>query len=178
MNKIAAEKAIKLPVELNILGKILMNMDQIVAVLTPDYDLQRAIERNVEKMMQKKMLEELKPKNFFSEALEAKKLTEKLPERLNIITERLANNEFEIKIDAIDEQRLTDGFQKVANRISIGLIIAALIIGAALLMRIPSTFVIWGYPALAMILFCAAAVIGLWLVLKMMLKDEDLKLRK
>ncbi|MCW4452188.1 AarF/UbiB family protein [Kaistella sp. BT6-1-3] len=178
MNKIAAEKSIKLPVELNILGKILMNMDQIVAVLTPDYDLQRAIERNVEKLMQKKMLQELKPDNFFAEALEAKKLTEKLPERLNIITEKLANNEFEIKIDAIDEQRLTDGFQKVANRISIGVIIAALIIGAALLMRIPSTFTILGYPGLAMIFFCTAAVIGLWLVLRMMMKDEDLNLKK
>ncbi len=178
MNKIAAEKSIKLPVELNILGKILMNMDQIVAVLTPDYDLQRAIERNVEKLMQKKMLQELKPENFFAEALEAKKLTEKLPERLNIITEKLANNEFEIKIDAIDEQRLTDGFQKVANRISIGVIIAALIIGAALLMRIPSTFTILGYPGLAMIFFCTAAVIGLWLVLRMMMKDEDLNLKK
>ena len=178
MNKVAAEKSIKLPVELNILGKILMNMDQIVAVLTPDYDLQRAIERNVEKLMQKKMLQELKPDNFFAQALEAKKITEKLPERLNTITEKLANNEFEIKIDAIDEQRLTDGFQKVANRISIGLIIAALIIGAALLMRIPSTFTLLGYPGLAMILFSIAAVIGLWLVLKMMLKDEDLKLRK
>lgn len=178
MNKVAAEKGIKLPVELNILGKILMNMDQIVAVLTPDYDLQRAIERNVEKLMQKKMLQELKPDNFFAEALEAKKLTEKLPERLNIITEKLANNEFEIKIDAIDEQRLTDGFQKVANRISIGVIIAALIIGAALLMRIPSTFTILGYPGLAMIFFCTAAVIGLWLVLRMMMKDEDLNLKK
>lgn len=178
MNKVAAERGIKLPVELNILGKILMNMDQIVAVLTPDYDLQRAIERNVEKLMQKKMLQELKPDNFFAEALEAKKLTEKLPERLNIITEKLANNEFEIKIDAIDEQRLTDGFQKVANRISIGVIIAALIIGAALLMRIPSTFTILGYPGLAMIFFCTAAVIGLWLVLRMMMKDEDLNLRK
>jgi len=178
MNKVAAERGIKLPVELNILGKILMNMDQIVAVLTPDYDLQRAIERNVEKLMQKKMLQELKPDNFFAEALEAKKLTEKLPERLNIITEKLANNEFEIKIDAIDEQRLTDGFQKVANRISIGVIIAALIIGAALLMRIPSTFTILGYPGLAMIFFCTAAVIGLWLVLRMMMKDEDLNLKK
>lgn len=178
MNKVAAEKSIKLPVELNILGKILMNMDQIVAVLTPDYDLQRAIERNVEKLMQKKMLQELKSDNFFAEALEAKKLTEKLPERLNIITEKLANNEFEIKIDAIDEQRLTDGFQKVANRISIGVIIAALIIGAALLMRIPSTFTILGYPGLAMIFFCTAAFIGLWLVLRMMMKDEDLNLKK
>ncbi len=178
MNKVAAEKGIKLPVELNILGKILMNMDQIVAVLTPEYDLQRAIERNVEKLMQKKMVQELKPENFFAQALETKKFTEKLPERLNIITEKLANNEFEIKIDAIDEQRLTDGFQKVANRISIGVIIAALIIGASLLMRIPSTFTILGYPGLAMIFFCTAAVIGLWLVLRMMMKDEDLNLKK
>ncbi|MBU8881936.1 AarF/ABC1/UbiB kinase family protein [Kaistella sp. DKR-2] len=178
MNKTAAEKGIKLPVELNILGKILMNMDQIVAVLTPEYDLQRAIERNVEKMMQKKIMQELKPHNFFAEALEAKKLAEKLPQRLNIITEKLANNEFELKIDAIDEQRLTDGFQKVANRISIGLIVASLIIGAALLMRIPSSFTILGYPGVAMIFFCAAAIIGLWMVLRMMMKDEDFKLKK
>lgn len=178
MNKIAAEQGIKLSVELNILGKILMNMDQIVAVLTPEYDLQQAIERNVEKMMQKKIIQELKPQNFFGQALESKKLIEKLPERLNLITERLANNEFELKIDAIDEQRLTDGFQKVANRISIGLIVAALIIGAALLMRIPSTFTIFGYPAVAMIFFSAAAIIGLWMVFRMMMKDEDLKLKK
>src|SRR5690606_20014784 len=141
MNRVAAEHGIKLAVELNIFGKILMQLDQIVAVLAPEYDLQKSIEENVEKMMQKKMLQDLKPENFLSQLIETKKLAEKLPERLNTITERLANNEFEIKIDAIDEKRLTDGFQKVANRISIGLVIAALIIGAALLMRVPTTFV-------------------------------------
>lgn len=178
MNKIAAENGIKLAVELNIFGKILMNMDQIVAVMTPQYDLQASIEKNVEKIMQKKILQELKPDHFFSQLLEAKKLAEKLPERLNIITERLANNEFELKLDAIDEQRLTDGFQKVANRISIGLIIAALIIGAALLMRVPTTFTVLGYPGLAMIFFTAAAVFGMWLVMKMVMNDEDIKPKK
>lgn len=58
-----------------------------------------------------------------------------LPERINSILERLANNELEIKIDAIDEKRFTDGFQKVANRITLGVIIVAMIIGAAMLMR-------------------------------------------
>lgn len=178
MNRVAAENGIKLAVELNIFGKILMNMDQIVAVLSPNYDLQKSIERNVESMMQKKVLNELKPEHFFTQLLEAKRLAEKLPERFNIITERLANNEFEIKIDAIDEQRLTDGFQKVANRISVGLIIAALIIGAALLMKVPTSFTVLGYPGLAMIFFCAAAVFGVWLVLKMILNDEELKSKK
>lgn len=178
MNRVAAEHGIKLAVELNIFGKILMQLDQIVAVLAPEYDLQKSIEENVEKMMQKKMLQDLKPENFLSQLIETKKLAEKLPERLNTITERLANNEFEIKIDAIDEKRLTDGFQKVANRISIGLVIAALIIGAALLMRVPTTFVILGYPGLAMIFFLAAALFGIWLVLKMILNDEELKSNK
>lgn len=178
MNRVAAEHGIKLAVELNIFGKILMQLDQIVAVLAPEYDLQKSIEENVEKMMQKKMLQDLKPENFLSQLIETKKLAEKLPERLNTITERLANNEFEIKIDAIDEKRLTDGFQKVANRISIGLVIAALIIGAALLMRVPTTFVILGYPGLAMIFFLAAALFGIWLILKMILNDEELKSNK
>lgn len=175
MNRVATEHGIKLAVELNIFGKILMQLDQIVAVLAPEYDLQNAIEKNVEKMMQKKMLHDLKPENFLAQIIEAKKLAEKLPERINTITERLANNDFEIRIDAINEKRLTDGFQKVANRISIGLVIASLIVGAALLMRVPTTFVIFGYPGLAMIFFCAAAIFGIWLVLKMILSDEDLR---
>ncbi len=175
MNRVATEHGIKLAVEMNIFGKILMQLDQIVAVLAPEYDLQNAIEKNVEKMMQKKMLHDLKPENFLAQIIEAKKLAEKLPERINTITERLANNDFEIRIDAINEKRLTDGFQKVANRISIGLVIASLIVGAALLMRVPTTFVIFGYPGLAMIFFCAAAIFGIWLVLKMILSDEDLR---
>lgn len=178
MNKIAAEKGIRISVELNILGKILLNLDQIVAVLTPKYDLQASIQRYVEKIMAKKLTQQLKPENFFAEIIQAKKLFEKLPERLNKITENLADNKFEIKIDAIDEQRLTDGFQKVANRITMGLIIAALIVGAALLMRIPTTFTIAGYPGFAMICFIAAGLIGIWLVIKMMLKDEDFKFRR
>lgn len=178
MNKLAADKGILIAPEINVLGKILLNMDQIVAFLTPDYDVQKIIERSVQKLMTLKMAEKMKPQNLFSQVLEAKTLAERMPERLNKITEALANNQFEIKVNAIDEQRFTDGFQKVANRISLGLIIAALIIGSALLMRIPTSFTIAGYPAIAMIFFITAAVIGIWLAVKMILKDDDFKLNK
>ena len=175
MNRIAADHDIKIPVELNILGKILLNMDQIVATLTPDYDFQKALQNSVEKIMNEKMLKDLKPESMFSVLLESKKLTENLPKRMNAITERLANNEFEIKVQAIDEKRFTDGFQKVANRITLGLIIAAMIIGAAMLVRVPTSFTIMGYPALAIILFLVATVAAFILGYKIVFKDEDLK---
>ncbi len=178
MNRIAADEGIKLAVELNILGKILLNLDQIIAVLTPKYDLQQAIRRFMEKMVNQKMKQELKPENFYGYLLDNKKLAENLPGRLNKITERMAANEFELKINALDEDRLTDGFQKVANRITSGLIIAAMIIGAALLMRIPSSYSILGYGILPFIFFIIAISLGLYLVYNIMFRDEHYRKRK
>lgn len=175
MNRVAADEGIKLAVELNILGKILLNMDQIVAVLTPQYDLQKAIRRFMDEMVNQKMKQELKPENLYGLLLENKKLAENLPFRLNKITENLAENTFEMKINAIDEDRLTDGFQKVANRITSGLIIAAMIIGAALLMRIPSTYSIMGYGVMPFLFFMIAIGLGLYLVYNIMFKDDSFR---
>ncbi|TVR90199.1 MAG: AarF/ABC1/UbiB kinase family protein [Saprospirales bacterium] len=178
MNRIAAESGIKIAVELNILGKILLNMDKIVASLSPNFDFQKTIYNNVEKMMMQKAKEELKPRNFFSKAIESKRLLEALPSRINKITSDLAKGEFTLNVNTIDEKRLTADFQKVANRITLGLIIAAMIIGAALLMNVPTTFKIFGYPGLPLLFFVLAALAGLYLVINIMRKDEDLGNRK
>jgi hypothetical protein len=42
-------------------------------------------------------------------------------------------------------------------------VLAALIVGAAMLMRVPTTMTIFGYPGLAMLLFLAAAAGGFWM---------------
>ena len=178
MNRLAAQNNIKLPVELNILGKILLNMDRIVAFLNPDYELQKTVQNYIQDIMQKKMIQELKPENAFSVLLESKKLTEHLPERLNKITENLANNNLQIKVDAIDENRFTDAFQKVANRITLGLIIAAMIVGAALLIQIPTKSTILGYPSLAIIMFFIAAFLGFYLIYNIIKNDESFHFRK
>ena len=178
MNRIAADNGIHIAVEVNILGKILLNMDQIIAVLDPEFDLRNAIQTHVHKIMRSKMYDELKPENMFSVLLETKKLSENLPERLNKITTNLANNEFRMKIDAIDEKRFTDGFQKVANRITLGLIIAAMIIGAAMLMQVPTSFTLMGYPGLAIIFFLIAAIGGVFLSYIIIFKDEGFTQKK
>ena len=174
LNRLALSTHIKLPVEINILGKILLNLDQIVALLDPEFDLRAAIQRNVHEIMRKKMLSELKPENFFSTLIETKHFVEKMPERMNRITENLANNEFQFKIDAIDEKRVTDGFQKVANRITLGLIIASMIIGASMLMQVPSDFTIFGYPGLAILFFLLAAAGAIILCYVIIFRDENL----
>jgi hypothetical protein len=122
--------------------------------------------------MRRRLTSSLTPGNLFAGILEAKELIQHIPGKLSKILDKVANNEISINVDALDEAKLMSGFQKVANRITVGLILAALIIGAALLMRVDTPQKIFGYPGLAMILFMLAAAGAIFLVLRILFYDE------
>ncbi len=99
----------------------------------------------------------------------------KLPVRAGRILDSLASNEFGIKVDTIDEKQLMEGFQKVANRITLGLVLAAMIVAAALLTRVETSFRILSYPGLAILLFLLATAGGVALVVSILFQDRKTK---
>ena len=172
ITRISAETGLRLPSELSMLGKTLLNLDEVGRTLDPSATPNMLVRRHASALMQRRMLQAATPANLFSGALETKELLERLPERLNRILERFANDQIEVKVDAIDEDRLMVGFQKVANRITVGLLLAALIIGAAMLMRVETTFRILGYPGIAILFFVIAAAGALWLIATILFGDD------
>lgn len=78
-------------------------------------------------------------------------------------------------MEAIDENVIMAGLQKIANRITLGLILAALIVGAAMLMRVETTFHIFGYPGFAIIFFLVATGGALALVVAILRGDRGTK---
>jgi predicted unusual protein kinase regulating ubiquinone biosynthesis (AarF/ABC1/UbiB family) len=177
MLKVAGEHRIRLPVELAMIGKTLLNLDEIGHVLAPHFDPNAAIRRHATEITQQQMKRDLSAASLFGAAMEAKNFVQRLPARVNRILDRLADNEFRIHVDAIDETRLMEGMQKVANRIALGLILAALIVGAALMMDVPTSFQLFGYPGIAILLFLGAAAGGAALVVAILASDIRSKRR-
>jgi ubiquinone biosynthesis protein len=173
VTRCAAESQIRVPPELTMLGKTLLNLDQVGRSLAPQFDPNASIRRNAAEILRQRVVKTLSPGNLFSGVLEVKDLLQRLPARLNRFFDALANNEFKVSVDAIDEKTLIVGFQKIANRITVGLIIAALIVSAALLMRVETSFRIWGYPGLAIIFFICAAGAGIVLLLNILFYDKS-----
>jgi len=169
----SAENGIRVPPELTMLGKTLLNLDQVGRALEPEFDPNASIRRNAAEIMQQRLVRSLSPGNLFSGVLELKDLLQRLPSRLNKIIDAISNNELKISVDAIDERTLIVGFQKVANRITVGLILASLIVGAAMLMRVDTSFRIWGYPGLAIIFFLVAAGGGIALLINILFYDKS-----
>ena len=157
--------------ELGMLGRALLSLDQAGALLDPQFDPNEAIRDSAAEIVRRRMAQSVSPGRMLQNLVEVKDFAERMPGRVNRILDAVANNEIEIRVKAFDESKLMSGFQKIANRITLGLLMAALIIGAAMLMQVSTTFRIFGYPGIAIIFFSMAAVGGVGLMVQI-LRDE------
>ncbi|HOE96146.1 MAG TPA: AarF/UbiB family protein [Candidatus Sumerlaeota bacterium] len=171
LQRVAADNGVRLPREVRMIGKALLNLERVGAVLCADFDLRAEIRDHTAGVMRHKLLEAVAPGNLLKSFADIKRFVLKLPAELNQILSVVTRNGLRVRVDAIDEDRLMAGFQKVANRITVGLVVAAMIIGAALLMPIQTGFVLFGYPGLAILLFLFAALIGIYMVISILWKD-------
>jgi len=104
-------------------------------------------------------------------AIDAKEFAEKLPGRINKVMDALAEGQLTLNVQGIDDKELMRGVQKLANRLTAGLVVAALVIGAALIMRVNARPRLFGYPAIAIVLFTLAAAAAGWLLVSIAISD-------
>jgi ubiquinone biosynthesis protein len=163
MARTGAQYGLKMSPELALLGKTLLNLDEIGRVLDPDLDVSASMRENAVNLMRRRIWKTATPSSVWGAALEVREFAERLPSRVNRILDALAGNDLRLKVEVIDHGSIIEGLQKVANRIALGLVLAALIVGAAMLMRVPTAFTILGYPGVAILLFLVAAGGGFWM---------------
>ena len=172
ITQMAGECNFRLPPEFTMIAKTLLNLDQVVHTLDPKFDPNFAIRNWADVIMQRRLKKSLSAGNLYGTVLELKEFVDKFPSRVNQLVDTLTTKGIHIDVDAIDEHSLLASLHKIANRITVGLLLAALIVGAALMMRVESSLTILGYPAIAIVFFLLAAVGALVLVFNILFNDE------
>jgi predicted unusual protein kinase regulating ubiquinone biosynthesis (AarF/ABC1/UbiB family) len=166
------EHGLEIPQTITLLGKMLLNLDQVAVTLSCDFDANAAIRDHAGEMAIKRLMGGLSPSRFLGNLLAVKSLAEDLPVRVNRVMDLLADNDFAMRIDAVDENRLISGLEKIANRIGVGLIIAALIIGGSIMMvGGAGNDYLWGYPIIAIVTFMLAALGGVGFIIRVVITD-------
>jgi len=166
---------LRTPPELSLLGKTLLNLEQVCNALDPDLDVKRVVERHLEHVMRERLKKSLSLSNLASEMIEVQSLLRESPRKVSDILSLLAENKLQVRMTGLEESHLMESLQKIANRIAAGLVTAALIIASSMMMRIESRHQLFGYPAIALLLFLVGAGLGIAIVLSALLGDRRAK---
>ena len=178
LTRVGASCGLRSPAELPLLGKTLLNLESVMDALDPRMPMKEIIEDHLQTVVKRQIKQMFSPNRLASDMIEVQELLRESPRRLSQLLRTLSDNRFQVKITGLEEARLIESMQKIANRITVGVITAGLILGAAIMMRIPSTRQIFGYPALALVLFLIAFVLGAALVASSLLSDRRARPRE
>lgn len=161
---VANQNELKAPPELTMLAKTLLHLDAITRKLDPDYDPQRVIRDYGEQLMSQKLAQKFNPRNFYPALLDLNQFVLDLPHRAREIVDLTAAGKLSFGIKLTQAEEFLAGMHKIANRITVGVVIAALLVSSSLIMRV--------YPRLAMLGYVLASVVGFYLVLSTILADR------
>jgi predicted unusual protein kinase regulating ubiquinone biosynthesis (AarF/ABC1/UbiB family) len=170
--RVSVDNGLRPPPELTMLGRALIALDEVTRSLDPSYDPNDAIRRQAADILRRRLAGGASQGNVFTTVLEAKEFVERLPGRVNKVMDALAEGELKLNVRGIDEREIMLGVTKLANRLTTGLVIAALVIGAAMLMRVPTRTTLFGYPAVAIVCFGIATTFGVILLANIWLTDR------
>ncbi|MGB3460768.1 ABC1 kinase family protein [Rhodanobacter lindaniclasticus] len=172
LTRVGAACGLRPPPELTILGKTLLNLEAVTTALDPALDTRAVVEQHLQQMLRRQALGSLSPANLASEWLDLQELARRTPQHMGAILRTLAENRLRVRIDGLEESRMMESLQKIANRIATGVIIAALVIGAALTARLPGGIRLFGLPLLSALFILVAAVLGAGLILSALRRDR------
>ena len=161
---ISFQRALRLPAELTLLAKTLFNLDAVTKSLDPSYSPIPTIREFGNQIVAERARRDLNPRRLYQLATEGSDLLMALPHRLDLITSRMASNEFETRIDVPQLALMMKALQKVANRVFSGLVLAGLLVASAMLLPYRRLLGTAG--------FVLAGAIGVWMVLSILWSDR------
>jgi predicted unusual protein kinase regulating ubiquinone biosynthesis (AarF/ABC1/UbiB family) len=164
MIDVSFRRGLRLPAETTLLAKALFNLDGVTRALDPGYTPIETIREFGNQIAMARAQRDMSPRRIYQIAMESSDLLAALPHRIDQITQRLANNDLQTRVDVPHLPALIVALQKVANRIFSGLVLAGLLVASAMLLPY--------WRTLGTVGFVIAAVVALYMVGSILASDR------
>jgi predicted unusual protein kinase regulating ubiquinone biosynthesis (AarF/ABC1/UbiB family) len=171
--RLAGRHALRPPPELSLLGRALLGLEAVRQALAPTLDARRIMEEHLTGIAVERVRESFGRNHVAIAAHDLHAMVRAAPRQVESLLSILGENRLQVRLTGLVETQLVENLQKIANRIAAGVVVAALILASALMMRVGGGARLFGYPALALGFFFAATLLGLWIVIGAWLHDRS-----
>ncbi len=177
LEKIDAQKAISdllrvlrrhriiLPVNLATMGRMLLVSAGVGQMLDPKFDMIEEAKPFIESFMYRRFDPRRQMREVMNLFDRLKMTVKMLPEDLEDIVRKLKKGKMLVQIHHEGLNKFILEMDRSSNRLTFGMIVAALIIGSSLVMQLDRGPMLFGFSIFGVLGYLFAGVIGLWLVI-------------
>jgi ubiquinone biosynthesis protein len=159
------ENRLQVPTDLAIMIKALVTAEGTARELYPELNVVEEARPYVERLARERWKPAALWQNLRRNVADLLVLQRELPARLTQIVERLERGELSIRFQHANLGGLRSTLENITNRLTFGIIIAALIIGSSMIITTGVKPLLFGFPALGIVGYLVSGILGLWLVI-------------
>lgn len=158
------ENRLQVPADLAIMIKALITAEGTARQLYPELNVVEEAKPYVRRLAMERWRPEALWRNFRRNFSDLVRFQKELPMRFNQIIEKIDRGDLNIRFQHENLGGMRNTLHNVANRLTLGIIVAALIIGSSMIITTGVKPLLFGFPALGIIGYLVSGVLGLWLV--------------
>jgi ubiquinone biosynthesis protein len=156
---------IRIQAELMLFSKALVTYEEVAKMLDPDYDLVTQMIPYAKGLAHRKFKPKALLRDLFTTSQDLRDLMVRFPFELKRIIKKLGKGRLSFTFQHKGLDKLILELDRSSNRVSFSLIIAAIIVGSSLIMRLETKYTFLGYPLFGILGYMFAGVLGVWLVI-------------
>jgi predicted unusual protein kinase regulating ubiquinone biosynthesis (AarF/ABC1/UbiB family) len=163
--QIARKHKIRIPSNMGLYAKTLANLEGVARQLDPDFNLVEQIKPLMADLFRQRLIGHAPLQDLLRAALDIKSLSLEAPRQLEMLLDRVTSETLQWNIAVRGLEPLRRSLDSVGNRLTFGIVTAAILIGAAMIFsQAPSNPIFFWVSG---VLFVVASLIGLWLIFSM-----------
>lgn len=163
--KIAVRHKIRVPAEYSLLCKATMEIESIGRTLDPDFEANKIAGPFITEITKKLLWPQNFTKFFINFAEDIKEFITESPRSFNSIIKKVEKGKLAIEFHHIGLEELIDKLDSVSSRISVSLIISAIIVASGFIVMTGRGPMVYGIPTLGLVGFITAGVLGIMLII-------------
>ncbi|WP_260858681.1 ABC1 kinase family protein [Paraburkholderia sp. BCC1885] len=154
-----------LPPDLSLLVKAFISLEGMGRELDPEFDMGQELLPVLEHAARARFMPAALLRRGWRMGGDTLALLASLPQDLSRLLRAARRGRLEIHVDVPRLVQVSNRLDRAASRLTIGIVVAALIVGSSIVMTVPGGPTLLGLPVFGLLGFAGAVLGGVWLVL-------------
>jgi ubiquinone biosynthesis protein len=156
---------VQIPSNLALLAKAVLTVEGFGRMMDPDFNISELGESYGKKILKQRLSPQNLAQNTYSHVLDWSRVFRKAPTKISHILDVAEKGYLKLKIEPESANRISADINAASNRLSLSLMISAVIIGSSMIIQTNMKPYLWGVPLLGVFGFLVAGLFGLWLII-------------